>query len=128
MASGNALLPCLVADDEPQIGNLVRQALTAHGYAADVVGDGRAALQKILTNEYAVAVADATMPMMSGLELAHELRRRGHPLPIVLMTSRLSEELLASCAALEHLSFLQKPFGLNDLRLAVERAIAPVRC
>jgi two-component system response regulator AtoC len=115
-----------VADDEPQIGALVREALATHGYAADVVTDGASALQKILETEYVAAVVDVFMPVKTGAELAHELRVRGIALPIVLMSSHLSQEVLNSCGMLEHLSFLQKPFGLNDLRLAVQRAIATV--
>jgi DNA-binding NtrC family response regulator len=128
VASAKNTLRCLVADDEPQIGSLVREALALNGYAADVVGDGEAALERLGIGDYVVGVFDVLMPLKTGVELAHELRRRGNAIPIVLMSSNLSEEVLASCSTIEHLSFLQKPFGLNDLRLAVDRAVAPVRC
>ena len=36
-------LRCLVADDEPQIGSLLRDALAHHGYVADIVADGESA-------------------------------------------------------------------------------------
>jgi len=121
-------LRCLVADDEPQIGSLLKEALAQQGYAADVVTDGEAAARKLTEPGYSLLVSDVMMPLKTGVELARELRARGSVLPIVLMSSFLSDEALTACSKLDHIAFLQKPFSLADLRRAVERAISPIRC
>src|SRR5262245_12219144 len=115
-APARSSLPCLVADDEPQIGSLLRDALARVGYAADVVGDGEAASRRLAEREYALLVTDVMMPHKTGVELLRELRGRGSDLPVVLMSSFLSDEALQACSKLEHLAFLQKPFSLADLR------------
>ena len=121
-------LKCLVADDEPLIGSLLRDALAQQGYVADVVTDGDTASRKLAEQDYALLVTDVMMPVKTGVELVRELRARGHETPVVLMSSFLSEEALAACSKLEHIAFLQKPFSLSDLRRAVERANSSIRC
>ena len=123
-----APLRCLVADDEPQIGALLREALSQYGYAADVVVDGDTAARKLASENYALLVTDVMMPIKTGVEIVRDLRARGSDLPVVLMASYLSDEALQACSKLSHLAFLQKPFSLGDLKRAVERAISPIRC
>jgi DNA-binding response OmpR family regulator len=128
MSAVNNPLRCLVADDEAQIGFLLREALAQQGYAADVVADGETASRKLKEGGYALIVSDVMMPFKTGVELLHEIRARGDTTPAVLMSSYLSEEILSSCRDVKQLAFLQKPFALADLRSAVERAVSSVRC
>jgi DNA-binding response OmpR family regulator len=121
-------LRALVADDEPQIGSLLRDALARHGYVTDVVGDGDAASRKLAEQDYSLVIADVLMPFKTGVELIRDLRSSGKETPVVLMSSFLSDEVLNACSKLEHLAFLQKPFSLTDLRRAVERATSSIRC
>jgi DNA-binding NtrC family response regulator len=127
MAATKSPLKCLVADDEPQIGALLRDALAQQGYEADVVADGEAAARRLSEGDYALLVSDILMPRKTGVELVHEIRARGLTLPVILMSSHLSEEILRSCGSVDRLAFLQKPFGLGDLRHAIDRAASPVR-
>jgi len=127
MTATKTPLKCLVADDEPQIGALLRDVLARQGYQADVVGDGAAALRLLAEGDYALLVSDVLMPRKTGVELVHEIRARGWTLPVILMSSHLSQEILASCGAVERLAFLQKPFYIDDLRHAIDRAASPVR-
>lgn len=128
MTPNPAPLKCLVADDEPQIGSFLRDALSRYGYDADVVTDGEAAARKLAERDYALVVSDVLMPHRTGVELVLDLRARGVTVPAVLMSSFLSEEVVQSCSRLDHLAFLQKPFALGDLHRAIDRAIAPIRC
>lgn len=121
-------LTCLVADDEPQIGSLLRDAVAQLGYVADTVLDGDRASRKLAEKDYSLLITDVMMPIKTGVELVRELRARGQETPVVLMSSFLSEEALAACSKLEHIAFLQKPFSLADLRRAIERATSSIRC
>lgn len=127
MAPVKPALKCLVADDEPQIGALVREVLAQQGYVSDVVVDGDQAARRLAEGDYALIVSDVLMPYKTGVELVHELRAAGRKIPVVLMSSRLSEEVLLSCSAVENLAFLQKPFALGDLRHAIDRACVSAR-
>lgn len=128
MVAERTPLTCLVADDEPQIGHLLRDALAQIGYVADVVQDGESASRRLADKEYSLLISDVMMPLKTGIELVRDLRARGRETPVVLMSSFLSDEALTACSKLEHLAFLQKPFSLSDLRRAIERANSSIRC
>ncbi len=128
MPPAKSTLKALVADDEAPIGTFLREALIPLGYAADLCGDGDAAIRRLGEQRYSLLITDLLMPRKTGVEIVHELRGRGDEIPIVLMSSFISDEVLATCAGLTHLAFLQKPFGLSDLRAAIERAVSSVRC
>jgi CheY-like chemotaxis protein len=120
-------LRCLVADDEEQIGSLLREALAPAGDAAEVVQDGETAARKLARQEYALLVSDVMMPHKSGVERVRELRGRGKAIPIVLMSSFLPDETLRACSRLRPIAFLEKPFSLTELRRAIHGATAPAR-
>jgi len=128
MAETNTPLRCIVADDEPQICSLLKDALAQYGYHGRDVTDGAtAAARKLVEGGWALLVSDVMMPLKTGVELVRELRQRGDDLPTVLMSSFLSDEVLTACSKLEHLAFLQKPFSLADLRRAIDgRSLHPV--
>jgi DNA-binding NtrC family response regulator len=128
MVADRKPLRCLVADDEVQIGSLLRDALAHHGYVTDIVADGESAARRLAEQDYALLVTDVLMPIRTGVELVRDLRAKGKETPVVLMSSFLSEEVLVACSKMEHIAFLQKPFSLSDLRRAVERANSSIRC
>ena len=127
MGSSKDILRVLVADDELQICSLIREALSQAGHYVDLCRDGEEVLRKIETGgKYGLLIIDVLMPHKTGVEVIHELRERGEGIPILLMSSFLSEEVLSSCSAVDRIAFLQKPFSLTDLRATVERLTRPV--
>lgn len=129
MGSSKDMLRVLVADDELQICTLIRETLNQLGHYVEFCRDGEAALRKFdEAGRFGLVVLDVVMPLKTGPEVIRELRGRGESVPIILMSSFLSEEVLASCAGLERIATLQKPFSLADFRATVERITRPVRC
>ena len=119
---------CLVADDEAQIRSLLRDALAQQGYVTDDVADGESASRRLAEEDYELLVSDVLIPGRTGVELLRDLRARGKETPVILMSSFLSQEVLAACSKLDHFAFLQKPFSLSDLRRALTRASSSIRC
>ena len=129
MATSKEILRVIVADDELQIGTLVREALSQQGHYVEVCRDGEQVLRKLETGgKYGLLILDLLMPQKTGMEVIHELRGQGETIPILLMSSYLSEEVTLSCSQWDRIAFLQKPFSLSDLRSTVERLTRPVRC
>jgi DNA-binding response OmpR family regulator len=129
MGSSKDILRVLVADDEVQIGTLVREALNQQGHYVELCRDGEQALRKYDSGgKYGLLILDLLMPQKTGMEVIHELRGQGETVPILLMSSYLSEEVTLSCSQWDRIAFLQKPFSLADLRSTVERLTRPVRC
>ncbi len=69
-------------------------------------------------------ILDVSMPGMSGPELQRELNRRGFKTPIIFITAHCDQDLRADLLARGALECLFKPFTEQDLRSALDRALA----
>jgi len=93
----------------------------------DIVGkacDGTTALEAILTLDPDVAVLDISMPGMSGIEVARELRSRGTRAKIVFLTVHEDPDILATCIAAGGLGYVVKVLMETDLIPAMNEALA----
>jgi DNA-binding response OmpR family regulator len=127
MPSSKGIYRVLVADDEPQIANLVKQALLLDGHYVTTCGDGVEALKALSSARYSVLVLDILMPRKTGVQTVLDLRAAGDDVPVVLMSSFISEDARAACAGLERVVFLQKPFGIQELRDALRGVAGTVK-
>jgi CheY-like chemotaxis protein len=76
----------LIVDDDPLAGQMTAAILENRGHSTVWVADGREALQRIEAGApFDLVVSDLNMPVMSGIELYRELRRR-RTIPFVLLT------------------------------------------
>lgn len=113
----------LVADDEPVIGSLLRESLALAGHEVDVSQDGRDALRRYHPGEYDLLILDSMLPRRSGLEVVVQIRNSGDGVPIILTSTGAGMGRVESFAFTYRVELLQKPFGVRDLRAAVERAV-----
>lgn len=127
MASSKGIYRVLVADDEPQIANLVKQALLLDGHLVTTCGDGVEALKALNGARYSVLVLDILMPRKTGVQTLLDLREAGDEVPVVLMSSFISEEARTACEGLERVAFLQKPFGIQELRDVLRDVVGTVK-
>ena len=84
----NRSMRILVAEDDSALRSVLERGLRERGYVVDAVADGDAALGYLRIYDYEVAVLDWRMPQQSGLDVLREVRRRGSPLPILMLTAR----------------------------------------
>ena len=120
MPSSKGIYRVLVADDEPQIASLIKQTLLLDGHFVTVCHDGLEALKAVGSAKYSALVLDILMPRKTGVQVLLDLRNDGDDVPVVLMSSFISDDAKAACEGLERVAFLQKPFGIGDLRSAIE--------
>jgi CheY-like chemotaxis protein len=113
-------LRILVVDDEPHIRATVLAMLEAEGYDVVEATNGAEALTVVEAGAPDLVLLDMRMPVLDGWGFAAELRRRGHAVPIVVMTAARDAARWASEIAAP--ASLAKPFGFDDLITAVERA------
>jgi len=114
----------LAADDHSRILSAVNALLKG---SFDVIGlypDGRAALEATLKLQPDLLVLDVSMPGMSGIEVASELKRRGNHTPIVFLTVHEDARVLAGCLAAGGLGYVVKELMDTDLIPAVNEALA----
>jgi len=117
----------LAAEDDPQLREVLRDALELDGFDACCVADGVAAREHLASSgPYDVLLLDDRMPRLSGREFLRELRAAGTELPVVLLSGEceLNEQ---EWATLRPSAMLRKPTAMSAiaraLRAAIERTL-----
>ncbi len=118
----------LVADDRIDNVEFLRQyVLEPNGYQVKSAADGRQALDIALQEHVDLLICDLVMPSLNGLELMEELHKAGKEIPTILMTFHGSEGTAVSAFRLGARDYIIKPFTVEEMVEAIDRALAEVR-
>ena len=107
----------LIVEDEPYMAEAIRDGLRLDAIAADIAGDGDAALDLLSVNAYDVAVLDRDVPGPSGDEIAERVVASGSGMAILMLTAADRLDDKASGFGLGADDYLTKPFELRELVL-----------
>ena len=107
----------LVVDDEPAIREVIATLLEDEGYLVRHAKDGLDALDAINGDQIDLIVSDVVMPRLDGASLVRKLRRRGHLMPVVLMSAVYAD------VDLPGVRFMPKPFEIDRLLGTVASAL-----
>jgi DNA-binding response OmpR family regulator len=113
----------LVAEDEPTMGEFLRQGLEEDNHTVTLAHDGMEALAAVTTCSFDAVVLDVMMPGMDGIDVARRLRQAGIQIPILMLTARDTSLDIVKGLDAGADDYLIKPFALNVL-LARLRALA----
>jgi DNA-binding response OmpR family regulator len=112
----------LVADDDPDLLELVEFRLERSGYRVARARDGQEALDVALEQRPALAVLDVMMPKLDGYEVVRQLR--AHPetarMPVILLTARVQEADVSKGFEVGADDYIRKPFSPQELRARVQ--------
>ncbi len=113
----------LLVEDDPMIGESVRQGLRQDGFAVDWVRDGEEAELALSDEAYAVVLLDLGLPGRSGLELLANLRRGGNAVAVLILTARdaVSDRIGGLDAGAD--DYLVKPFDLDELAARIRAVV-----
>ncbi|HOG45371.1 MAG TPA: ATP-binding protein [Anaerolineae bacterium] len=113
----------LIADDEPDVLAVATRALVQGGYEVTGVPSGVAAVEEAQRHNYDMLIADVKMPGMSGLR-AYRLIKEAAPDTIgLIITGYGTMEMAIEAVRLGVNAFILKPFGPDELRATVARAL-----
>jgi DNA-binding response OmpR family regulator len=118
----------LIIEDDPLVGDAVRQALVEAGFAADLVASAEAARTALAAETFDLLVVDIGLPRENGLRFLQALRSRGKVVPALILTARdaLSDRVTALDLGAD--DYMTKPFHVQELvarcRALIRRANA----
>jgi two-component system response regulator VanR len=107
----------LIVEDEPYMAEAIRDGLRLDAIAADIAGDGDAALEMLGITAYDIAVLDRDIPGPSGDDIAKRIVASGSGMPILMLTAADRLDDKASGFGLGADDYLTKPFELRELVL-----------
>ncbi len=107
----------LVVEDEEHLAQGLRFNLEAEGYAAEVVGDGEAATDRLLEKRenFDAVVLDIMLPGKDGFSVVSELRAARNYVPVLMLTARGRPQDVLKGFASGADDYLAKPFDLSIL-------------
>ncbi len=119
----------LIADDDPDIRDLVAFKLEQAGYDVTAVDNGLSALEAIQQHLPHIAVLDVMMPGLSGIDVCRQLRAESATatLPIILLTARAQEGDVETGFGAGADDYVVKPFSPRELVSRVEAVLARTR-
>ena len=118
----------LIIDDRREnVVFLGNQILRPSGYQVITASDGKAGLDKALGETPDLIVMDFRMPKMTGIEVLRALRDKGQDIPVIITTFHGSEELAIEAFQLGARDYLIKPYEVEHMLAAIDRALASHR-
>ncbi len=112
----------LVVDDEESVRSAAAMMLRKMGYEVALAADGREAIAAFTKepDRFALVLMDLTMPHVDGEFAFAELRRVRENVRVVLMSGFNEQEAISRFTGKGLASFLQKPFGFEELRQVLQ--------
>ena len=118
----------LVVDDNREMRKFVVQyILKPYGYEPLEAADGAEALRKVFQGGVDLMLLDLEMPNMDGFEVLEALCSQRSEIPVVLVTSHGSEAIAVEVFRKGVRDYVIKPFTIDEMLAAIERALAEVR-
>src|SRR5579862_7627541 len=119
----------LVVEDDAAMRELVAETLVEEGYRVDVAAGGRAGVERVREGGVELVITDGKMPDMDGLDMLSEIRAPvdaaygQHPPHVIVVTAFGSIETAKRALKLGAHDYITKPFEMEDLISAVEKAL-----
>jgi CheY-like chemotaxis protein len=115
----------LLAEDHPEIAELISGFLSRAGATVKHVINGHQAVAAARSGSFDVILMDVQMPQLDGYAAAQTLRKEGVQIPIVALTAHAMVEEREKCLASGCNDFLTKPVDVNRLLATVFKTARP---
>src|SRR5690348_8233174 len=112
-----------IIDDDPHARDGIRELIESLGYQATAFASADDFLAAENYADTACLITDLQMPGLNGVELLEEMRARGCPTPVIIVTAYPSEKYRTRALHAGAVGFLSKPFNEEVL---IERLTAAI--
>ena len=115
-----AKVKILLAEDDENLGLLLKEYLIAKGFDTDLYPDGEMAYHGFMKNQYNVCLLDVMMPKKDGFTLAKDIRMVNPDIPIVFLTAKNLKEDVIEGFRIGADDYMTKPFSMEELIFRIE--------
>ena len=110
----------LLAEDDKNLGNVLKAYLEAKGFNTTLCIDGKEALETFKRNDFDFCILDIMMPIMDGFTVAKEIRKLDTKVPFLFLTAKSMQEDKIYGFELGADDYLTKPFSMEELLLRIK--------
>ncbi len=114
----------LLVEDDAGVRATIANFLEVEGYGIDAVSSTSQALEKLAGAAYPIVISDIYLDERSGLDILRAARQRDPECAVILMTARGTVETVMEATRGGAFDYIAKPFELDRLLEAVQRAEA----
>jgi Response regulators consisting of a CheY-like receiver domain and a winged-helix DNA-binding domain len=110
----------LLAEDDENLGMLLKEYLNAKGYQTDLFVDGEKAFDGFKNNKYDIVILDVMMPVKDGFSVAKDIRMIDDKVPILFLTAKSMKEDVLEGFSVGADDYMTKPFSIEELQYRIE--------
>jgi len=114
----------LLVEDDPALQFTIQTALEEKGYAVDAVFTTGEALERLTQEAFPIVISDIYVDERTGLDVLDAAKRKDPACAVILMTGRGTVETVMAATRGGAFDYIAKPFDLDVMIDAVERAMA----
>lgn len=117
----------LLAEDDENLGLLLKEYLNAKGFETDLYVDGEKAYKGFQNNYYDICILDVMMPIKDGFTLAKDIRMVESSMPILFLTAKSMKEDVLEGFNIGADDYMTKPFSIEELLVRLEAILRRTR-
>lgn len=116
----NTKIRILLAEDDENLGVLLKDYLQAKNFETDLLTDGEKAFKSFQKNLYDLCILDVMMPIKDGFTVAKEIRAINKDIPIMFLTAKSLKDDILLGFKIGADDYITKPFNMEELLFRIE--------
>ena len=113
----------LLAEDEPALGQIIKESLETRNFQVLLCEDGHKALEVFNKETPELLVLDVMMPKKDGFTLAREIRAIDDHIPIIFLTAKSQTQDVVEGFSVGGNDYLKKPFSMEELIVRIHNLL-----
>jgi DNA-binding response OmpR family regulator len=113
----------LLAEDEPALGQIIKESLETRDFTVLLCDNGEKALETYQNNTPELLVLDVMMPKKDGFTLAKEVRAVDDTIPIIFLTAKSQTQDVVEGFTIGGNDYLKKPFSIEELIVRINNLL-----
>ncbi len=119
----NEKMNVLLAEDDKNLGTVLKAYLDAKNYNCTLCVNGKEALDEYTAEDFDFVILDVMMPIMDGFTVARNIRETDKETPILFLTAKSLQEDVMEGFEVGADDYLSKPFHMDELLARIEAII-----
>ncbi len=117
----------LLAEDDENLGELLKNYLNAKAFETDLYDNGEKAFEGFRKHHYDLCILDVMMPVKDGFTLAQDIRTINKVVPIIFLTARSMKDDVLEGFKIGADDYITKPFNMDELLFRIEAILRRVK-